>query len=630
MIQWMHRLSQSWLATILMGAVALSFVVWGIADVFTGQSATNVATVGSTAIDASTFQRFYRDYLRIQSQQMRTEITPDMAQKMGMSDDALRQLVSQTALNNEAARLHLTVSDAAIASNVRDIPSFKGPTGQFDHNQFLRTIQSAGYTETDFLNEIRGEMTRNQLMLAVSSGFALPDDYAKALYQFFTERRAVDYVVVTPDAVGPAPAPSDAVLLAYVKAHAGQFSTPEYRDVTYAEIGPQDLAGQFSPTEAQIAQAYDANKATYQVPEKRDIQQIEFTTQADADAALAKIRKGESFEQLAAERKIKPADLDLGTFGKSELDAARGDAAFALKQNEVSQPVKSAAGSYTLLRVQKITPALNQTLADAHDAIKKELALQQATGKLADVMNAYQDARSGGADIPTAAKKAGLKSARIASVDKNGLGPDGQKIADLPSDPEFLTQVFAVEEGEDNDPIQAKSGEYFALKVTGHTASKLKTLDLVRGPATAAWQQDQKTQALMQKTAELAGQATRDKSLDGIARTLKTTIQHSPALNRQTDDATFSAALVQRVFGAPMGGVQMGPQGAGANFIIARVTGITHSITPELQAGLDQGKKQLSQQMAGDLMLAFSNAAETRQGAKIDQRVLQSVIGNGQ
>ena len=630
MIQWMHRLSQSWLASLLMGAVALSFVVWGIADIFTGQTSTNVATVGSTSIDASAFQRFYRDYLRVQSQQMRTEITPEMAQKLGLGDNALRQLLSQTALNNEAARLHLTVSDAAIASNVRDIPSFKGATGQFDHDQFLRAIQSAGYTEASFLDEIRGEMTRNQLMLAVSSGFALPDDYTKALYQFFTERRAADYVVVTPDAAGPTPVPNDAVLLAYVKAHANLFATPEYREVSYAQIGPQDLAGQFTPTESQITQAYEANKATYQVPEKRDIQQIEFTNEADAQAALAKIRKGESFEQLAAERKIKPADLDLGNFGKSDLDAARGDAVFALKQGDVSQPVKSAAGSYTLLRVQKIVPAINQSVADVHDAIKKDLALQQAGGKLADVINAYEDARSGGADIPTAAKKVGMKSGRIASIDKNGLGPDGQKIADLPSDPEFLAQAFTVEEGEDNDPFQAKSGEYFAVKVTGHTASKPKTLDQVRGPATAAWQQEQRTQALTKKASELASQAARDKSLTGIAATLKTTIQHSPALVRQTDDATFSAAFVERLFSLPMGGIQMGPQGSGANFLIAQVTGISHTVTPDMQAALDQGKKQLSQQVVGDLMLSYSNAVQMRQGAKIDQRVLQSVIGTGQ
>ena len=63
MIQWMHQLSKSWVASLLMGGLALSFVVWGIADVFTGQSAGALATVGSTEISADSFQRTYRNFL---------------------------------------------------------------------------------------------------------------------------------------------------------------------------------------------------------------------------------------------------------------------------------------------------------------------------------------------------------------------------------------------------------------------------------------------------------------------------------------------------------------------------------------------------------------------------------------
>ena len=75
MIQWMHRLSKSWVAVILMGMLGMSFVVWGIADVFTGGSSTAVVTVGRTEIGALEFQRVYRNFLRNQGQQMGTERT---------------------------------------------------------------------------------------------------------------------------------------------------------------------------------------------------------------------------------------------------------------------------------------------------------------------------------------------------------------------------------------------------------------------------------------------------------------------------------------------------------------------------------------------------------------------------
>ena len=70
-----------------MGGLALSFVVWGIADVFTGQTTGALATVGSHRnFHARISQRDYRNFLRNQGQQMGMELTPDMAQKWAWAE----------------------------------------------------------------------------------------------------------------------------------------------------------------------------------------------------------------------------------------------------------------------------------------------------------------------------------------------------------------------------------------------------------------------------------------------------------------------------------------------------------------------------------------------------------------
>ena len=145
MIQWMHALSKSWVATLLMGGLTLSFVVWGIADVFTGGSTAAVASVGGTDIGTQEFQRSYKNFLRNQGQQMGMDITPDMAQKMGLAQVALQQMVGRTALDNEAGRLGLTTSDAAVAQNVRAMSPFRGALGTFDRPTFVQAINNAGY-----------------------------------------------------------------------------------------------------------------------------------------------------------------------------------------------------------------------------------------------------------------------------------------------------------------------------------------------------------------------------------------------------------------------------------------------------------------------------------------------------
>jgi peptidyl-prolyl cis-trans isomerase D len=626
MLQWMHRLSTSWVASLFMGVLALSFVVWGIADVFTGMTTTALVTVGSTEISQDAFSRSYRNFLRTESQREGTNITPDMAQKMGLGNVALQQLVSRTALDNTIRRMGLTTSDAALAASVRATPAFHGPTGEFDKNTFNQIIGNAGYNEPDFLAEMRADLTRDQLSGSLERGFSLPTGYVQALFLFLTEKRAADYVIVAPEAVGPIAPPGDAVLAAYVKQHADQFSTPEYRQVEYAQIGPQDVAKEAAVTDAMIAADFAAHQADYNVPEKRDIQQIEFASQAEAEAARAALDKGKSFDALAADKKIKPADLSLGTLTRDMLaDPLRADAAFSLPVGQVSPPVKTALGGYVLLKVTKITPGSSRTLDQAKDEIRKRLALGVAAGKIADILNAFEDARSGGADIPTAARKAGMKSGKLAAIDKNGVAPDGTQPFGLPADAEFFTQAFAAEPDQDTDPFAAKSGENYAIKVDAVMPPKLKPLDQVRTAALAVWTQEQRQSALERKAAELAARATIDNSLANIAKQMKVPVQQSPALARNTSDTTFSSALVTKIFNAAPGAVVEAPQAVGPNFIIARVTGVSHS-APAGQE-FEGGRAQLSQEAASDISVSFANAARLREGVKVNQQMLQSALG---
>ncbi len=625
MLQWMHRISTSWVASLFMGALALSFVVWGIADVFTGMNVSALATVGTTEISQDSFQRSYRNYLRAQGQQMGMEITSEMAQKMNLGNLALQEVLSRTAMDNVIQRMGLTTSDAALSSSIRDASAFKGPTGDFDHQRFLAVINQYGYTENDFLAEQRADLTRQQLTGALQSGFTLPDNYVKALYQFYTETRAVDYVVVTPEAVGKIDTPNDATLAAYVKANPDKFSTPEYRQVEYAFIGPADVAKPGDVSDAMVADYYKAHQGDYNVPEKRDIEQLEFANQAEAEAARAQLDKGKSFEQLATDRKVKPSDLSLGTLTKDMLtDQARADAAFSLPAGQVSQPVKTALGGYVLLKVTKITPNASRSLEQASEEIRKTLALQVAAGKIDDMLNAFEDARSGGADIAAAAKKAGLQTGKLQAVDKTGSDPAGNAISGAPADPEFYEQVFAADVGDDKDPFTAKSGERYVIRVDGVTPPKLRTLGEVRQAALAAWTQEQRQQALARKAGELTAAANTDKTLANIARQLKVPVQQSPALAHTTNDTTFSSDLVAKIFQAKPGQVVEAPQGAG-NYIIARVTGIAHTAAtgPEFASG----RAQLSQAAASDFAVSFANAARLREGVKVNEQMLQSALG---
>jgi peptidyl-prolyl cis-trans isomerase D len=213
-------------------------------------------------------------------------------------------------------------------------------------------------------------------------------------------------------------------------------------------------------------------------------------------------------------------------------------------------------------------------------------------------------------------------------MDAAGLAPDGTKAA-VPDDPDFRTQVFRAEQGEDGDLLPAKSGNYYVVLVNGTIPPKLKPLDAVRTQALAAWTEEQRAILLRKKAEELAISANKGQSLDDIAKAIGVTVQSSPALNRQSADTTFSPELVSKIFTVSFGGVVFGPQSSGGDFVIARVAGIVHPIPPTNNSMFRQGVREISSNVGGDITESLAAAARTKQGVKINQKMLSDVIGEG-
>ena len=59
MMDVLRRAAKGWIAKVLIALLALSFVVWGIADVFTGFRASALATVGGQEISAQSYTQAF-------------------------------------------------------------------------------------------------------------------------------------------------------------------------------------------------------------------------------------------------------------------------------------------------------------------------------------------------------------------------------------------------------------------------------------------------------------------------------------------------------------------------------------------------------------------------------------------
>src|SRR5258708_14161190 len=98
-----------------------------------------------------------------------------------------------------------------------------------------------------------------------------------------------------------------------------------------------------------------------------------FPSVEEAQAARNRIASGLSFEDLAKERNLNPADVDLGLVTKSGiLDPAIADAAFSLPSGEVSQPVQGKF-AVALVKTGTIQPGIEPSYDNVAQELKRDI-----------------------------------------------------------------------------------------------------------------------------------------------------------------------------------------------------------------------------------------------------------------
>jgi foldase protein PrsA len=150
-------------------------------------------------------------------------------------------------------------------------------------------------------------------------------------------------------------------------------------DALSNKIREKVTKGKDKVTDAQIEADYNKNKARFAQPERRDLRIVLTKTKAKAEAARKALDSGQSFKSVAKKYSIDQASKAQGgklpAVAKGQQEKALDDAIFKAKKGELTGPVKTQFGYY-VFDVNKITPASQQTLAQAKETIKQTLASQ--------------------------------------------------------------------------------------------------------------------------------------------------------------------------------------------------------------------------------------------------------------
>ena len=237
-------------------------------------------------------------------------------------------------------------------------------------------------------------------------------------------------------------------LIAQVAAKEGTAESDDYkrRLAAYQAKALRDsyLAQKISPsiTDDEIKKAYDAETAKVTQTERVRARHILVATEKEANDIEAKLQGGAKFEDLAKQYSLdgsKDYGGDLGYFTAPEMVAEFSKATFALKQGEVSKPVKTEYG-WHIIRLDDRKMGAAQPFDQVKSAIRNVLVRNKVQAMLAglqgtakveildpELKKAQEDAAAqhklqGGQVAPSVGADAGAQGGGGAPADAGGKG----------------------------------------------------------------------------------------------------------------------------------------------------------------------------------------------------------------
>jgi peptidyl-prolyl cis-trans isomerase D len=552
----------------------------------------------------------------------------EQARSMGLDRLVLSQLVSDMLLDDRARKLGLNLSDAEVARAITTDPAFLGPNGQFDRFRFEQLIRQAGYTEARFVAERRREMIRRQLQGTVASGLMLPEAWIDAANRYRNEERAIEFVLLDRAQAGEIPAPTPEALAKYYEERKILFRAPEYRKLVIVTLIPSEQAHWIEISDADARRAYEERRSRYATPERRHIQQIVFTNEEEARAAADRIAKGASFAEIAKERGLTEKDIDLGTLPKAGvIDRAVADAAFALKEGEVSAPIQGRFGT-TLVQVLKIEPEQVRSYEEVAPELKKELATARAKAEVLSVYDKIEDARAEGKTLAEAAAALKLASRTIEAIDRSGRDPSGAPVTGLPDAQRLLATAFSTDIGVDRDPLQIEGG-YIWYEIAGITPSRERPLDEVKDQVEVRWREQEIAARLNAKATEMLDKLKAGASLAEVAAANQLKVTSLTGIKRGEPPAPLSTLAVDAIFRTAKDAAGSADAAQPPEQVVFRVTDI---VVPKLDTASEDVKKTqeaLTRALSEDVFAEYISRLQTEIGVTINESALSQVVSGG-
>ncbi len=574
MLQNIRDNSQGWIAKTIIGIIVVLLALTGFDAIFNAASNSQTAAeVNGEEISRYDLDQAMNMQRRQLAQQLGSDFDPSMLDERLLRNAALGSLIDRMLLLQSAKSADFAFSREALDQLILQTPEFQ-VDGVFNAARFDQVLQQMGYSRVQFRQLLEQEMLIGQLRAGISGTGFVTDQQVENFARLEMQTR--DFDTLTVPARSDTIEVSDEQISEYYEANADRFRTPEQVIVEYVELKKESFFDQVEVSDEELQALYQKQIAN--LAEQRRAAHILIETGAESgddeakakiDEIAARVKGGEDFSAVAKEVSQDPGSAneggDLGFAGPGVYDPAFEEALYALKEGEVSAPVRSEFGWHIIKLLGVQSPEL-PSLESMRPELVRELKAQQVEQRFVEVSKQLEDSAFEASDLAQPAQELGLMVQTTEPFGRDG----GQGIA---ANRQVVQAAFSDEvlvDGANSSVIELDPDTSIALRVKEHLQPAAIPLADVRDDIVEQLQQSLAAERAREKGEQLLADLRNGEQADGQWQTIE-------AAGRSQEGV--APALLQQVFRMPRPAEQGKPSYAGValsngDYAVVRLNGV--------------------------------------------------------
>ena len=536
MLQTIRNNSQSIIAKVIVGLIAVTFALFGVESLVSLTSGSNApATVNGEEISERQLLQGVELQRRQLLNQMGENADPTLLDDNVISKMVLDGLIEQAVLTQAADNQGMIFSDRMIDQLLVSTPSFQ-VDGKFDRAQFEAVLRNAGLTPMLYRDLVRKEKLVEQMRTGyLLSAFALESELNNVV-ALDQQTRDLSYFTLDSDKVAAEIQVSDDEARGFYDANRGNYKTEEQVVVEYLLLDKVKMLDEVDVSDDEIQQQYQALVENFEGQEQRQASHIliEISDERSADDAEAKAKElaqriaaGEDFAELAKAESDDPGSAenggDLGFNAKGLFVPEFEDALFAMEKGQVSEPVLTDFG-YHIIKLVDIQATEPPSFEEAKNDIKYDLLREKAEGVYVERLERLADLSFSSGDLIEPSEALGMEI--ITSEPFSRLGGSD----DVTGSNRVVAAAFSEEllkEGVNSTPIELDASRSVVVRVKEHKQPREQSYDEVAEEVKAQLLNERIAKALDEKVANVlaalnAGEALASQAGDSEVKTLET------------------------------------------------------------------------------------------------------------